>query len=176
MSARSQGHSFDPCPRSLRFRQFHIFFSGTTGQIEAEFHMEPPYIGATKIFSNISGHMTKMTALPIYGKNLYKSSSLLPIGRSPWNLAYNIGHSSTIKFHQMITIGWSLPFWRNGQLWFLRHLYGKMFKLWITQKLIWNYWSMIINVGVYSKLNKYMEILMYKRSSSLFVQGHAEWN
>ena len=37
--------------------------------------MEPPWDGGTKVCSNGPGHMTKMAATPIYGKNLKKSSS-----------------------------------------------------------------------------------------------------
>ena len=51
-----------------------IFSSETTGPIEAKFHMEPPWDGGKKVFSNGPGHMTKMAAMPIYGKNLKKSS------------------------------------------------------------------------------------------------------
>ena len=51
-----------------------IFSSETTGPIEAKFHMEPPWDGGTKVCSNGPGHMTKMAAIPIYGKNLKKSS------------------------------------------------------------------------------------------------------
>ena len=51
-----------------------IFSSETTGPIEAKFHMEPPWDGGTKVCSNGPGHMTKMAAMPIYGKNLEKSS------------------------------------------------------------------------------------------------------
>ena len=51
-----------------------IFSSETTGPIEAKFHMEPPWDGGTKVCSNGPGHMTKMAAMPIYGKNLKKSS------------------------------------------------------------------------------------------------------
>ena len=47
-----------------------IFSSETTGLIEAEFHVEPPCYGGTKDCSNGPGHMTKMAAMPIYGKNL----------------------------------------------------------------------------------------------------------
>ena len=32
--------------------------------------MEPPWEGGTKVYINRSGHMTKMAAMPIYGKNL----------------------------------------------------------------------------------------------------------
>ena len=55
-----------------------VFSSETTGQIEANFHMEPPWDGGTKVCSNGPGHMTKMAAMPIYGKNIKKSSSLEP--------------------------------------------------------------------------------------------------
>ena len=48
-----------------------FFFSSiTTRPIEAKFYMEPPWDGGTKACSNDTGHMTKMTAMPIYGKNL----------------------------------------------------------------------------------------------------------
>ena len=50
-----------------------IFSSETTGPIEAKFHMEPPWDGGTKVCSNGPGHMTKMAAMPIYGKNLKKN-------------------------------------------------------------------------------------------------------
>ena len=43
-----------------------IFFSETTGPIEAKFHVEPSWDGGT----NGPGHMTKMAAMPIYVKNL----------------------------------------------------------------------------------------------------------
>ena len=33
-----------------------------------------------EICSNVPGHLTKMAAMPIYGKNLKKSSSLEPKG------------------------------------------------------------------------------------------------
>ena len=51
-----------------------IFSSETTGLIEAKFHMEPPWDGGMEVCSNGPGHMTKMVAMPIYGKNLKKSS------------------------------------------------------------------------------------------------------
>ena len=34
--------------------------------------MESPWDGGTKVCSNGPGHMTKVTAMPIYGKNLKK--------------------------------------------------------------------------------------------------------
>ena len=32
--------------------------------------MEPPWEGGTKVYINGPGHMTKMAAMPIYGKKL----------------------------------------------------------------------------------------------------------
>ena len=49
-----------------------IFSSEATRPVEANFHMEPPWIGGKKFCSNGHGHMTKMAAMPIYGKNLKK--------------------------------------------------------------------------------------------------------
>ena len=46
----------------------------TTEPIEAEFHMESSWDGGTKDCSNGPGHMTKMAAMPICGRNLKKSS------------------------------------------------------------------------------------------------------
>ena len=46
--------------------------------IEAKFHVEPPWDWGTKVCSNGPGHMTNMAAIPIYDKNLKKSSSLEP--------------------------------------------------------------------------------------------------
>ena len=68
----------DLCPRSLRFNIFKLFSLKTARQIEAKFHVDHPLDGGTKICSNGPGHMTKMTAMPIYGKNDKKSSSLEP--------------------------------------------------------------------------------------------------
>ena len=47
-----------------------IFSSETTGPIEAKFHVACPWDRGTKGCSNGPGHMTKMAAMPINGKNL----------------------------------------------------------------------------------------------------------
>ena len=46
-----------------------IFFSETPGPIKAKFYVEPPWVGGTIFCSRHLGHMTKMAATPIYGKN-----------------------------------------------------------------------------------------------------------
>ena len=52
-----------------------IFSSEASGPIEANFHKEPPWDGRTKVCSSGIGHMTKMAAMPKYGKKLKNSSS-----------------------------------------------------------------------------------------------------
>ena len=59
-----------------------IFSSETAWPIKAKFYVEPPWEGRTKVCINGPGHMTKMAAMPIYGKNLKKSSPE-PAGRFP---------------------------------------------------------------------------------------------
>ena len=59
----------------------------------AKFYVEPFWEGGMKVYINGPGHMTKMAAMPIHGKNLKKSSSPEPAGRFPPNLVCSIGDS-----------------------------------------------------------------------------------
>ena len=43
--------------------------SETTRSFELKFHMKAPYDRLAKIYTNGTGHMTKMATTPIYGKN-----------------------------------------------------------------------------------------------------------
>ena len=47
----------------------YVFSSETAWLIKAIFYVEPPWVGGTKVYINGPGHMTKMAATPIYGKN-----------------------------------------------------------------------------------------------------------
>ena len=57
-------------PSVLRPPFSKIFSSETAWPIKAKFYVEPPWEGGTKVNINCPGHMTKMAAMPIYGKNL----------------------------------------------------------------------------------------------------------
>ena len=72
--------------------------------------------------------MTKMAAMPIYGKNLKKSSSPEPIDQWPWNLVWSIAYRSTTKVVQNMTLGWHWPILHQGQIWSHRLLNGKKWK------------------------------------------------
>ena len=50
-----------------------IFFSQSACPIRPKFYVEPLWVGGTKVCSRHLGHMTKMAATLIYGKNLSKS-------------------------------------------------------------------------------------------------------
>ena len=56
----------------LRLPQCSNIFSETAWPIKAKFYVEPPWVGGTKFCSRHLGHVTKMAATPIYGKNLSK--------------------------------------------------------------------------------------------------------
>ena len=59
---------------------FSNFFSLETARpIEAKFHMDPSWDGGTTVSSNDPGHMTKMAAMPIYGKNMKNSTVVYDI-------------------------------------------------------------------------------------------------
>ena len=47
-------------------------FSQTISSIELKFHVKTPYDRLAKIYAKYFGHMTKMAATPIYGKNPLK--------------------------------------------------------------------------------------------------------
>ena len=49
--------------------------------MKAKFHMEPQWDGGTKVCSRGLGHMTKMAATPMYGKNPSKIFSTRTKGR-----------------------------------------------------------------------------------------------
>ena len=81
------------------------------------------------IYINELGHMTNMAAMPIYGKNLKKSSSPEPIDRWPWNLVCSIVYAGATKIVQSMTLGWPWPILRQVQIWSHRLLYGEKWKL-----------------------------------------------
>ena len=58
---------------SIHLSRFSNFLSSkTTGPIELKFHMKTPMDMGTKVCSNGPGHINKMAATPIYGKNPFK--------------------------------------------------------------------------------------------------------
>ena len=89
-----------------------------------KFHMQPPGNMGTKVWSNGSGHMTKMAVMPKYGKNLKKSSQK-PQGWLLWNLVCSIRRLSTTKSVQIMILGWPWPILWQGQFGHLDIWMGK---------------------------------------------------
>ena len=74
MNIKGQGHSLT-LVQGHSESTFSKFFSWETAmQIEAKFHVEPQQNRGMKVCSNGPVHMTKMVAMPIYGKNMKNSS------------------------------------------------------------------------------------------------------
>ena len=71
-----------------------------------------------------------MAAIPIYDKKLFKASSPEPRAHWDWIFAQIIGDGRSTKVVKVMIVHWRLPFLRQGQVYFLMHLYGKM--LWIS--------------------------------------------
>ena len=67
--------------------------------------MKPPYDRLAKIYTNCTGHMTKIATMPIYGKNSLIYSSLEPKGQWPWDLVCSIGDVGLTRFAQMMNLG-----------------------------------------------------------------------
>ena len=77
MNIKGQGHSLTLVQGHWDSTFSNFFFLET----EAKIHVEPPWDGRTKVCWNGPGHMTNVAAMPIYGKNLKKFSSVEPKGQ-----------------------------------------------------------------------------------------------
>ena len=97
----------DLCRRPLKFNIFKLLFLKTARPIEAILHMELSWDGRMKVRTNGLCHMTKMAAMPIYGK---KSSSLESKSWWPWMLVCSIGCSGTTKFVSIDDQGLTLTY------------------------------------------------------------------
>ena len=70
MNIKGQGHSLTVIQGHSDATFSNIFLLETAWQIEAKFHVEPPWDGGMKVNINGLCHITKMATVPIYGKNL----------------------------------------------------------------------------------------------------------
>ena len=127
-----------------------------------------------KINTNELGHMTKMATMPIYGKNLKKSSSPKRIYQWPWNLICSIVYVNTTKIVQIISLGWPWPILRQGQIWSHRLLYGKKWKLFIFLETIA---ALGLKVAWSIQLNEFMKLGEYQSQghSLTLVKGHSDF-
>ena len=68
--------------------------------------------------------MTKMAALPIYGKNFKNLFLQNQAADDRENLVCSICGSGPIKLIEMMVLDWPWPILQEGQIWSLRLVYG----------------------------------------------------
>ena len=78
-----------------------------------------------KIYTNELGQMTNMATMPIYGKNLKKSSSPEPIDQWPLNLVCSIVYGSSTKVVHSLTLGDLDPFYTKDKVGHIGFCIGK---------------------------------------------------
>ena len=94
--------------------------------------MKTPYDRLAKIYTNCTGHMTKMATTPVYGKN---PLNILFCGTKrpmAWDLVCIIGDVGPTRFAQMMNLGWPWPTLWQGQIWFLMHLYENNLEMFLA--------------------------------------------
>ena len=136
MSIKGQSHSLILVKGHSDFKVKTCFSQKTVGQFGTKVHMKAWGGIGIKIYINELGHITNMATMPIYGKNLKKSSSPEPIDRWPWNLVCSIVYGISTKVVQIMTLGWPWSILRQGQIWSHRLLYEKNWKLFIFLETI----------------------------------------
>ena len=109
--------------------------------------------------------MTSMATMPIYGKNLKKSSPE-PIDWWPWNLVNSIVYGSTTKVVQIMTLDWPWPILHQGQIWLHRLLYGRKWIFFLETIA-----ALELKVAWSIQLNELMKLNEYQRSTSFFELG-----
>ena len=104
--------------------------------------------------------------MPIYGKNLKKSSSPEAIGRWPWKLVCSIVYASTTKVVQIMILGWPWSILRQGQIWSHRLCMGKSENyLFILETIA----AVGLKVAWSIQLNELMKLSEYQISVNLWL-------
>ena len=110
-----------------------------------------------KISTNGHQPLSKMAAVPIYGKIHLKPLLSRTKKEWSWILVYNIGYSRTTKYIQTVTLGWHLTFFTaRSDLRIYAFVWGKYWKI-IFSKSIKDWW---------------LKLTMYDQSSSSLVPGY----
>ena len=80
-------------------------YQRSKSQFGTKVHMNTWGRMGMNMYTNELGRMTNMAAMPIYGKNLKKSSPPEPIDWWSWNLVRSIVYASTTLVVQIMTLG-----------------------------------------------------------------------
>ena len=79
MSVKGQGHFLTLVKGHSDFKVKTCFSQKQVGPFKTKAHMKAKERMGMKTYTHELGHMTNMATMPIYGKNLKKSSSPEPI-------------------------------------------------------------------------------------------------
>ena len=111
-----------------RPHSLNIISSETVGPIKVKFHMELLWDRGTKVCSNGPGHMTKMAAMSIYGKNL--KTIVFPRTKRPTAVKLGMRHRvrEYYQIYSKMTLFWPWPILRQGQICPLCFYMGKKVK------------------------------------------------
>ena len=103
------------------------FFCEAPGPFVIILRVWLPETLGTKVCSNGPGHMTKVVAMPIYGKNPFKSFSRI---KGPMALGLGMQHWRLRPYQVCSTdgTGMTLTYFMARSLWFHSLLYEKMLK------------------------------------------------
>ena len=123
--------------------------------------MEPLWDKGTEVYLKGPGHMTKMSAIPIYGKNASKSLFL----QNQWaNCLESLYVVLKIRVHHnLMTIGWPWAILHQGQIWLIMQLLEKE---WILSIFFYKLLQPVISKLVHSVNEK-------KSYRSIKGQGHS---
>ena len=92
MNIKGQGPSLTFVEGHSDFTFSNFFSLETARPIEAKYFVESPWDKGLKMYTNGLCHMTKMAAMPIYGKKIFFSGTKRPItlkfGMRHWLLEY----------------------------------------------------------------------------------------
>ena len=131
MNIKGQGHSLTLVQVHSDSTFANFFSLEMTWDMEAKFHVEPPWDREKQICSNGSGHITNMASMPInHGKNL---KNLLP-----WNRKADESMTMKVGKHHQV----------------LKYLcMGKKVNQWIFSETI-----VVYDIKRCNQLNEYMNI------------------
>ena len=120
-----------------------------------------------KNYTNELGHLTNMATVPIYGKNLKKSSPPEAIDRWSWNLVCCIVYVNTTKVVQIMT-------WVDLDLFYVKVKFGYIgFRMGESENYLFleTIAALGLKVAWWIQLNKLMKLNEYQRSRSFFDLG-----
>ena len=119
------------CPGCLTFSILTWFSPKTAWLIETKLYVDSLWDENQNLRLG-SGHVTKMAAMPKYGKS---PLWLLLRTEGPLTLKIGIWHSGPTKFVQTMTLVWPCLIVSQGHIGTLRHFYRKRARRWIFTDL-----------------------------------------